>query len=328
MKDLIIIGAYCPDKEREKLLDNLVNSLQEIKESFDILITTHTQIPQHIIEKVDYIFFDKNNDLIYDFKDLNQPWFCPIDKSIFSTYISGYSTYLAAYRLFIGGLGLAKTMGYKKVHWVEYDTNLSEFSEIKENNILLNNYSSIQYKKEPKDYKENLYWGIGNLISLNVHEIDNTFLEYNKPYLLSLIENNLSKTNERVTDEILSKTSKLVKDYQILIDKGIEVNLSYQTQKDNLDFWTVPYYDPHSDTINFVCWNQKSNNPINVNVIINNDQLITFKEVQLFNYHIKELGNPNEINDILILIDGKIKTHIDFNKINKDDFIKTNYITT
>ena len=163
-------------------------------------------------------------------------------------------------------------------------------------------------------------------MSLNVHEIDNTFLEYNKPHLLSLIENHISKTNERVTDEILSKTSKLVKDYQILVDKGIEVNLSKQTQKDNLDFWTIPYYDPQSDTINFVCWNQKSDIPINVNVIINNNQFLTFEKVQRFEYYIRELGDPNEINNILILIDGKIKTYIDFNKVNKKDFLKTNYI--
>jgi hypothetical protein len=38
MKDLILIGAYCPDDERETLLSNLVNQLQEIRNNFDILI--------------------------------------------------------------------------------------------------------------------------------------------------------------------------------------------------------------------------------------------------------------------------------------------------
>lgn len=328
MKDLILVGTYCPDEERQKLLDNLINSLSKRKDLFDILISSHSKIPEYIVDKVDYIFFDKNNDLIYDLNYINQPWFSPTPGShIYSTFISGYSTYLTAYKLFIGGLGLAKALGYEKVHFIEYDTILPNLEELVDNSQLLDNYSSIQYKKESKDYENNLAWGIGNIMSFNIKKIDNTLLEYNESKLLSFIENHISKTNERVTEEILSKTKRLVKNYQILIDKGIKVNLSNQSKKDELDFWTVPYYNPQSDTINFVCWNQKSEIPINVSVIINNDQFFAFKEVQHFNYYIKELGNLNEINDILILIDGKIKTHIDFNKISKEDFIKTNYIT-
>lgn len=327
MKDLIIIGAYCPDEEREKLLYNLVDSLQNIKESYDILISTHSKIPDYILDKVNYVFFDKNNNLIYNLKYINQPWFSPNPKShIYSTYVSGYSTYLTAYKLLIGGLGLAKVLGYKKAHFIEYDTSIDEFSEIYDNNILLDNYSSIVYKKESKDYETNLAWAIGNIMAFNLNEIDNTLLEYNEEKLLSLIENHISKTNERITDEILSKTPQLVKDYQILIDKNIKVNLSSISEKDKLDFWTVPYYDSKTDTINFVGWNQKSKIPIDIGVLVNNKEFISFPKVNHFNYYIKELGKLKDIDSILILVNNQIKTHIDFSKINKEDFIKTNFI--
>ena len=66
MKDLILIGAYCPDDEREGFLSKLVDQLQEVKKDFDILICSHLVIPEYISKKVDYVFYDKNNDLIYD----------------------------------------------------------------------------------------------------------------------------------------------------------------------------------------------------------------------------------------------------------------------
>ncbi|MDC3250355.1 hypothetical protein OAU24_00435 [bacterium] len=322
MKDLIVIGAYCPDKERQKLLNNLVDSLLNIQESYDILISTHSKIPEYIVDKVDYIFYDKDNNLIInDLKYLNQPWFKPNNETtIYTTFLSGYSTYLTAYKLLIGGLGLGKALGYKKAHFIEYDTHLPNFDEFFDNTKLLDSYASIQYKN-----KDILPWGIGNFISFNLTQIDPIFLEYDEKKLLSFIEH-YGKTNERVTEEILSRTSRLEKDFKVLENKGIQVNLSSKAQKDELDFWTVPYYDPKTDNIHFVCWNQKSEDPINVNVITNNNKCLSFENVPYRNYYLRELGPISEINEILVLINNKVKTHIDFNIINKEDFKNTNRI--
>jgi|TARA_R110000744_G_scaffold373977_2_gene486462 hypothetical protein len=322
MKDLIIIGAYCPDEERQELLHNLVNSLSSLRESYDILISSHSIIPDYITTKVDFIFFEKNNNLIInDLKYLNQPWFKPNNETtIHSTFVSGYSTYLSVYKLLIGGLGLGKTLGYKKAHYIEYDTIMSNLDEFYDNTKLLDSYSSIQYKN-----KDILPWGIGNFMSFNLTQIDPIFLEYDEKKLLSFIEH-YGKTNERVTEEILLRTSRLEKDFKVLEDKGIKVNLSSKAQKDDLDFWTVPYYDPKTGNLNFICWNQRSKDPIDVSVITNNNKLTSFKSIAFRNYHIKELGPISEIDNILVLINNKVKTHIDFNYINKEDFMNTNNV--
>ena len=138
MKELILIGSHCPDDEREKLLDECVNVLQRCRNQYDILICSHTEIPSYISKKVDYVFYDKNNDLITDLKYLNQPWFSPVDgMTILSTYIGQNSTYLAVYRLVITGLGFAKMFKYEKVHYVEYDTIMNDLSELYDNIMLL-----------------------------------------------------------------------------------------------------------------------------------------------------------------------------------------------
>ncbi len=319
MKDIIVIGAYCPDDERQELLYNLVDSLSSINNSYDILISTHSKIPEYIANKVDYIFYEKDNNLIYDLKYLNQPWFQPYPETVIhSTFISGYSTYLTAYRLLIGGLGLAKSLGYKKAHFIEYDSIIPNFDEFFDNTKLLNSYASIQYKN-----KDILDWGIGNFMSFNLTQIDKLLLEYDEEKLLSLIEGG-GKTNERVTEEILSRTSRLEKDLKKLDEKGIKVNLSSKTKKDELDFWTVPYYDPKTDNIMFVCWNQRDGDPINVNVIVNNNKLTSFENITYPNWSIRELGPISEINNIMVLVNNKIKTYIDFTSISKEDFKKTN----
>jgi hypothetical protein len=322
MKDLIVIGAYCPDEERQKLLNNLVDSLSNIQESYDILISTHSKIPEYIVDKVDYIFYDKDNNLIInDLKYLNQPWFKPNNKTtIYTTFLSGYSTYLTAYKLLIGGLGLGKALGYKKAHFIEYDTHLPNFDEFFDNTKLLDSYASIQYKD-----KSVLDWGVGSFISFNLTQIDKLLLEYNEKELLSFIEYK-AKTNERVTEKLLSKTPRLEKELKVLTDKGIKLSLSSLSKKDELDFWTVPYYDPKTNNINFICWNQKSEEPIDVNVIINSEKFLSFKNVAHGHYHIRELGPISEVNDILILINNKVKTHIDFNSISKEDFMNTNNV--
>ena len=188
MKDLILIGAYCPDYEREKLLNDCVDSLQRCRNDYDILISSHTEIPKYISQKVDYTFYDKNNDLITDLKYLNQPWFSPMDgMTILSTYIGKHSTYLAVYRLLIFGLGFAKMFKYKKVHYIEYDTVMNDLSELYDNSKLLDEYDNVVIQKEQRDYELNLAWPMGNFMSFKVDKIDEIFTTYDKEKLLDIL---------------------------------------------------------------------------------------------------------------------------------------------
>jgi hypothetical protein len=90
--------------------------------------------------------------------------------------------------------------------------------------------------------------------------------------------------------------------------------------------WAVPYYDHKTETIDFVAWNESSNTPCDVMVIINNDNLIKFDSLGKFNWSIKTLGNVNEIHNIKILINDKLKNSITLNKKNIEMFKKTNFV--
>jgi hypothetical protein len=328
MKDLILIGAHCPDNEREKLLDDCINSLQGCRNEYDILICSHTEIPTYIYKKVDYVFYDKNNDLITDLKYLNQPWFSPFSgMTILSTYIGQNSTYLAVYRLVTAGLGFAKMFKYKKVHYIEYDTIMNDLSELYDNSKLLDEYDNVAIQKEQKNYEENIAWPIGNFLSFKVDSINELLTSYDKEKLLEILFNSDGKTNEKITNDIMKMNGNTIyiKDYEQVKLKDIHFALSNNTSKETMNYWTVPFYDTKENKVSVIVWNNKDDEPINVNFIINNEKIITFKGVNKFEWKIGEIGDINNIDSIITLVNGKKKNEIKFDENLREIFKKTNY---
>lgn len=329
MKNLIIIGAYCPDYERQKLLNDCIDSLSPLKKDFDFLISTHSLLPEYIVKKVDYVFYDKKNELITDWNLINKPWFSPFDGvTIMSTLVTGYSTFLAAYRIFIGALGLAKNFKYNKVHWVEYDSYFTKYDDFYENNKLLDSYTAVQYKKENRNFEKNLDWGYGCFQAINTEKLDDIFLIYDEEKLIEILKNCPNKTNEKTTEEIYKKNGGTIyfKDFTILSESN-KFNLSENTSKENLNYWVVPYFDQKSNLVNVVAWNNKDEEKIDVIFIINDERIIPIKNLEKFGWSIKEVGPLEEINTIVTLVNGRVKTRILFDDEKRDLFKKTSYST-
>jgi len=328
MKELILIGAYCPDEEREKLLNQCVDSFQKCKNQYDILICSHTEIPSYITKKVDYTFYDKHNDLITDLKYLNQPWFSPFNgMTILSTYIGQNSTYLAVYRLVTAGLGFAKMFKYQKVHYVEYDTVMNDLSELYDNSKLLDEYDNVVIQKEQKNYEENIAWPIGNFMSFKVDSINELLTSYDKKKLLDILFNSDAKTNEKITNDIMrmNGNTMYIKNYEQVKLKDIKFALSNNTSKETMNYWTVPFYNTKEDKVSVIVWNNKDEEPINVNFIINDERMITFKDVNKFEWKIGEIGDIDDIDSIITLVNGNKKNEIKFDKNLREIFKKTNY---
>lgn len=330
MRDLIIVGVYCPDVERQLILNNCVESLQKGRDKYDILICSHTIIPEYIQRKVDYVFYDKNNDILTDLKYLNQPWFSPKDDiTIKSTFIGYGSTYLAAYSILISGLGIAKNYKYRKAHFIEYDSIWNDLTPIKVNSDLLENYDSVVINKKPKDYDSNLYWGQGFFISFKVGSLDDDFLFFDRDKLLELLVNSPSKTNEKITDDILRRNGRKVFeiDYEDMVKYKNEYKISDKTEKESLSGWSVPYYNPKDNKIYVVCWNDRYNEPLTSSFIINDEKIIKLSGIKKFEWKIEEVGFIDDVYSISIMVNDKHKHTIKFSDEFKEDFKKTNYIT-
>jgi hypothetical protein len=88
--------------------------------------------------------------------------------------------------------------------------------------------------------------------------------------------------------------------------------------------WCIPLCDKHSDMLHFFVYNEKGGK-YDVNVFVNNTH-IRIRTEDVGNWYLKPLGDINEINDILVLVNNKIKKHIILNDNNRDMFRIYNFI--
>ncbi len=168
MKDLIMISSYCNTKEKEDVLRNLVSQINFHKDIFDIMIVSHTVVPSDISSKCDLVLYDKKNELLYDWDLRCKPWFNPGNtRQIMSIFTGYFNTHLAIWRMLILGNSVAKNIGYKKVHHIEYDTNINDFAEIVDNSKLLEEYDCVTYTKT-KDTVDPILFG-----SYQAYRLDN-----------------------------------------------------------------------------------------------------------------------------------------------------------
>jgi hypothetical protein len=216
---------------------------------------------------------------------------------------------------------------YKKVHYIEYDTIMNDLSELYDNSKLLDEYDNVVIQKEQRNFEENIAWPMGNFMSFKVDSINELLTSYDKEKLLDILFNSTSKTNEKITNDIMKMNGNTIhiKDYEEVKLKDIQFALSNNTSKETMNYWTVPFYDTKEDKVSVIVWNNKDDKPINVNFIINNDKIITFNNVDKFQWRIGEIGKINEINSILILVNNKIKTNIELTEENREWFKNTNY---
>jgi hypothetical protein len=148
MKDLIMISSYCNTKEKEEVLRNLVSQVNGQKDKFDLMIVSHSVVPDDISTKCDLVLYDKKNELLYDWDLRCKPWFNPGNtRQIMSIFTGFFNTHLAIWRMLILGNSVAKNIGYKKVHHIEYDSSINNFNEILDNSKLLDNYDCVTYTK-------------------------------------------------------------------------------------------------------------------------------------------------------------------------------------
>jgi hypothetical protein len=327
MKDLIVIGAYCPDDEREKLLSDFIDNLKTVKKDFDILVCSHTFIPEYITKKVDYVFFDKNNDLLYDMEYLNQPWFSfesrdNRKKVILSTFVNGVSTYLSVYRVLISGINIAKLFLYEKIHYLEYDTIMNDFTDLYENSKLLDIYDNVVINGSPHHE-----WCVGFFMSLKLNNLDKMFCEFNREKLLDRLYNSKNKTNEKITEDILNSNNRKTyfKNYHYIMSKNNKYNLSNSLKNSKIDGWFVPYYDNDINSVILLAWNDRFEEKVNVTFIINNQKIVALNDLAKYEWKIHNLGDLEKINSIVTLVNNNKKNEIIFDEKTRELFRSTNY---
>lgn len=300
-----MITAYCPDYYRENILRNLVTSLQSFRDTYDLMVVSHTVIPDDIQKNINYCFYDYKNEILTDWDLLNQPWFKPIEgKFIHSSLLTKKNTHLAVWRMMILGMSIAKNLGYKKLHHIEYDCVISEQTEFDENGKLLDTYDYVVYIDNQPNVSPVLF---GSFQSFSLTTVDEFLINLDEEGIKNMIRGSLRKSPELFLLNIMERKKVYKKNRDILESKGNKFGMI----DGQLDFefipWAVPYYDMSDNKIHFVVWNTKNFYSVEHMVIVNNSRIVNIGKTELNHWKLIELGNFDDIDSIVVLENKKVR---------------------
>jgi hypothetical protein len=81
------------------------------------------------------------------------------------------------------------------------------------------------------------------------------------------------------------------------------------------------------NTIDFIFWNDASDEPCDIVVIVNNERIIKVEKLHKFTWRIETLGKTTEVKNIKIIINDKLKNSININESNIKEFKLNNFMT-
>jgi hypothetical protein len=113
----------------------------------------------------------------------------------------------------------------------------------------------------------------------------------------------------------------IYKDILDLNNKGINVGLYVNSDKFP---WFIVIYNSLINGMTFFGWNTTEFQQ-DIKIIINNKD-IKIKKISPKSWTIMNVGNFNEVNHVIIMVDGNIKNVLDFNIIDKEVFKKRNFL--
>jgi len=334
-KDIVCVGAYCDNEKKINMVENLLSFLNENKErlKFDILLVSRTHVSKKIQEYVDFLIFDKSNDLLkYEGYSTANTVFDTLDGvTVYSSFENTNTTIIPAMYNFVHGLNHSKYMGYDNMHYIEYDMIPCKelLNEIKDNCRVLGN-NDIDYVL----YSDTLDSIDGSFLSTSLRENKiELFKQYNPEKLVEI-------TNERMFNSDLSATAEKI---VLSLIKNSNCNIFYKnfdviklfsnlvTHKS--DLMVSFYFDKNYQ--NYGCFianiSDKDLTNISLELLYKNKIILNIKNINLKSswwYDQNNVLKDIEIGDdstIVCNINGKLYANYTFDDYSKfESFFKKN----
>jgi len=296
MKELISVFVYCPDNHRKKILQDLLIQLQPIRDRFEIMVVAHSSISDLSYDLIDHFYYDASNKLLSDYD----------------------STHLAIYSLLYYTFNFAKFKSFNKIHCIEYDINLINLNLFNDVSLTLDDYDTVMFKREDDG------WLYGTYFAFTMNDFPDDYFIYDEEKILNQLRDTETKMTECITDKLLTPNNRTIKLEPLSKLDPTNVFQKVDNHMNDELMWCVPLCDRNSDMVHFFVYNNKGGN-YDVDVIVN-DKHLNINTTCLNCWHVRPLGNINEINEILVLVNKKIKKHIILNDENRDMFRKYNFI--
>jgi hypothetical protein len=317
VKDLISIFNYSPDNRRKDILNNLLNKLQPFRNNFDLMVVSHSAISDLSLGLIDYFFYDENNELINDFNLTNKFWFRSPEMAINSSLVYPVSTHLAIYKLFYYVFNFAFHKKYKKIHFIEFDVELKDFDLINQVNKDLDEHDAVMFHGRDE-------WALGVYFASTLNGFTSDRFEYDREKILSQLSESDSRMTERVTPVILCRDRKVKFREFIDLNDGNDCQKNDEHNNGNLK-WAVPIVLRGTNEVSFFIYNEVGTNHV-VDLFINNRHIGFEVNQGPGIWSLTNIGDLNDINEMLIFVDKVLLNKIILNESNKQKFADNNFI--
>jgi hypothetical protein len=312
-KELILILTYCPNKERKEILYDFLKQLQKFRDKYDILVSSHTPLDTHFFDYFDYFYYDKNNVILTDIEYRQNGFFCPFDNYvIWSSYIGSGNTIKAILDLLIPSISIAKNLKYEKIHYFEYDTKITDDTELVENSKLLDEYDYVIYNAK------DTHKIAGGYLSFKTNFVVDEWKENNEETLKKFYFGVYPKVPEKILyNQIKNQRKFIEKNYHELKLNGIEINIVHENRSN----WNVPFFDPKDSNLKFVSYNN-TNSEYDVKVIVN-DKLHNLGLIKPMNWKvISLLDNFYDVEHLTVLKNNEKILNLEFNDLDFKNLFK------
>lgn len=314
MKDLISIFTYCPDDRRKKVLYALLEKLQPLRDKYEILVVSHSPIPDLCFSNVDYFYYDSKNTLLDDFSLTNKFWFIGESIKLTSSLVYPISTHLAIYRLIYFVLNFSKMMGFRKIHFIEYDIKLNNIDLINEVNNLLDSDDSIIFGDE--------IWNYGVYFATKLEKWTDEELIFDEEKILCEIAKTDTRQTESYTPKFLSGKSRSISKLELSkIDEEKIYSYIDEHQNDKL-LWCVPTVHETTNEFCFFIFNEKGGY-YEVDVFVDGNYFHFISEGKGM-WSLNPIGDFMGINKVEVYIDKKLRNIIIIDESNRDKFRENN----
>jgi hypothetical protein len=329
MKELCLIAAYTPDLERQDVLRKLVTKLKESDKK--ILLISHSQTPPDILQRVDYHFYDSENEFLTDNK--YKVWYGSSiggDMIVSQDVIKYSAALLPCTRNLWFGLQIAKMLGYGCVHYIEYDTEILDINVINENTLLMEEYDGVYYTDEAEwqirlpEHRSgtHLYgaYSVYNVTNYTYEDLvwdrDKLLEEYTKP--------NNSQLVEKVTENILINGRKFViKNKKDLVENGLRPNLLNKGSNSKPIDPKIFFVD--DGFVKLYALNAKQTNEY-IEVVFNGDKIRVFT-LQPSHYMVINIGLVDDVTNVKVYNDNEFVRGYDLStQEDLDRLIKYNHV--
>ena len=165
MNEIVAILSHADTQDK---IDVLTKCIDEVKrQNYQIILSSHIEVPDDLKVKVDYFILDKENPLIFnrEFPNFSHIHIWQNYPGYSQTYPLDYNHSYAVLKLIKNSLSIANINGFEKIHFVNYDYVLYDDFILKRHSTELQNVDLFSYYYDKfEESREHINTGLFSVI--------------------------------------------------------------------------------------------------------------------------------------------------------------------